>query len=66
MDNSAAITTRNIGLIGLGYMGHGIARNVLKVGFSLRVLDHPGGHQATDDVVALDGVAEVDAKALGR
>jgi 3-hydroxyisobutyrate dehydrogenase-like beta-hydroxyacid dehydrogenase len=31
-----------IGLIGVGLMGHGIARNVLRHGYKLTVLEHPG------------------------
>jgi 3-hydroxyisobutyrate dehydrogenase-like beta-hydroxyacid dehydrogenase len=31
-----------IGLIGVGLMGHGIARSVLKHGYRLTVLEHPG------------------------
>jgi 3-hydroxyisobutyrate dehydrogenase-like beta-hydroxyacid dehydrogenase len=31
-----------IGLIGVGLMGHGIARNVLQRGYKLTVLEHPG------------------------
>ena len=34
--------TQQIGMIGIGLMGHGIARNVLKHGFPLAVMDHPG------------------------
>ena len=33
---------KNIGMIGIGMMGHGIATNLLKHGHSLTVLDHPG------------------------
>lgn len=57
-----------VGLIGVGLMGHGIARNVLKRGgFGLCFLDHPG-NQPTDEIVALGGtavpsVAEVAAAA---
>lgn len=38
------------GLIGVGLMGHGIARNILKSGRSLAFLGHPG-NQSTDDLV---------------
>jgi len=41
-----------VGLIGVGLMGHGIALNVLKGGFGLVMLDHPG-NQPVDDLVAL-------------
>jgi len=47
----------HVGLIGVGLMGHGIARNVLKRGgFALSFLDHPG-NRPTDEIVALGGLA---------
>jgi 3-hydroxyisobutyrate dehydrogenase-like beta-hydroxyacid dehydrogenase len=36
------MSTCKIGLIGVGLMGHGIARNVARHGHPLAVLDHPG------------------------
>ncbi|WP_306152423.1 NAD(P)-dependent oxidoreductase [Roseovarius sp. MMSF_3281] len=43
----------HVGIIGVGLMGHGIARNILgRGGFDLSFLDHPG-NQPTDDLVAL-------------
>ena len=43
----------NVGIIGVGLMGHGIARNVLIRGhFPLVFLDHPG-NQPVDDLVEL-------------
>lgn len=41
----------SVGLIGVGLMGHGIARNVLKHGFQLAVMDHPG-NQPLDELRA--------------
>jgi 3-hydroxyisobutyrate dehydrogenase-like beta-hydroxyacid dehydrogenase len=41
----------NLGLIGVGLMGHGIAANLLKHGHALTLLDHPG-NQPTADLVA--------------
>ena len=38
-------------MIGIGLMGQGIARNVLKHGFRLSILDHPG-NQPVGDLVA--------------
>lgn len=58
----------HVGIIGVGLMGHGIARNVLKRGgFALSFLDHPG-NQPTDEIIALGGqscatAAEVAAEA---
>jgi 3-hydroxyisobutyrate dehydrogenase len=40
-----------VGLIGAGLMGHGIARNVLKGGHTMAILDHPG-NQNLDDLLA--------------
>ncbi|MCY6382700.1 NAD(P)-dependent oxidoreductase [Hoeflea prorocentri] len=43
----------NVGIIGVGLMGHGIARNVLKRGgFKLWFLEHPG-NQPTDELLEL-------------
>jgi 3-hydroxyisobutyrate dehydrogenase-like beta-hydroxyacid dehydrogenase len=33
---------QRIGMVGIGMMGHGIATNILKGGYSLAVLEHPG------------------------
>lgn len=45
----------HVGIIGVGLMGHGIARNVLeRGGFALSFLDHPG-NQPTDEIIALGG-----------
>ena len=41
-----------VGLIGVGLMGHGIARNVAAKGFELVVLEHPG-NQPLDELHAL-------------
>jgi 3-hydroxyisobutyrate dehydrogenase-like beta-hydroxyacid dehydrogenase len=41
----------NVGMIGVGLMGHGIARNVMaKGGFPLVFLEHPG-NQPVDDLI---------------
>ena len=41
----------HVGLIGVGLMGHGIARNLLSSGHRLSFLQHPG-NQPVDDLVA--------------
>ncbi|WP_165937659.1 NAD(P)-dependent oxidoreductase [Antarcticimicrobium sediminis] len=47
----------NVGIIGVGLMGHGIARNVLaRGGFTLSFLDHPG-NQPVDEIVGLGAQA---------
>ncbi|MCG6113128.1 MAG: NAD(P)-dependent oxidoreductase [Paracoccus sp.] len=43
-----------VGLIGLGHMGHGIARNLLLRGHALTFLDHPGNRPATE-ILSLGG-----------
>ena len=40
-----------VGMIGIGLMGHGIARNLLAHGHHLTVLDHPG-NQPLDELLA--------------
>jgi 3-hydroxyisobutyrate dehydrogenase-like beta-hydroxyacid dehydrogenase len=42
---------KNIGLIGAGLMGHGIASNLLKKGYALTVLEH-AGNQPLDALLA--------------
>jgi len=47
----------HVGIIGVGLMGHGIARNILKRGgFALSFLDHPG-NQPTDELLSLGAQA---------
>jgi len=52
------MTKMNIGMIGVGMMGHGIASNIVKHGHSLAVLNHPG-NQPLDTLLAA-GVTTVD------
>jgi 3-hydroxyisobutyrate dehydrogenase-like beta-hydroxyacid dehydrogenase len=40
---------KKIGMIGIGLMGHGIASNLIKHGYALSVLEHPG-NQPLDDL----------------
>lgn len=40
-----------IGIIGVGLMGHGIASNIVRNGYPLVLLDHPG-NQPVDDLTA--------------
>ncbi len=40
-----------IGMIGIGMMGHGIATNIVKHGYPLAFLDHPG-NQPVDALLA--------------
>ncbi|UOD49994.1 NAD(P)-dependent oxidoreductase [Orrella daihaiensis] len=58
------IVTKKIAVIGVGHMGHGIAFNILKSGFDLMFLDHPG-NQPVDDLLDMGATAQKDVKALG-
>ncbi len=40
-----------IAFIGVGHMGHGIVKNILKGGFDVTILDHPG-NRPTDDLMS--------------
>ena len=40
---------KKIGMIGIGLMGHGIASNIIKHGYTLSILEHPG-NQPLDDL----------------
>ena len=47
----------HVGIIGVGLMGHGIARNILsRGGFALSFLDHPG-NQPVDEITGLGAKA---------
>lgn len=39
---------KNIGLVGVGLMGHGIAKNIAKKGWKLNYLRHPGNQPTAD------------------
>jgi 3-hydroxyisobutyrate dehydrogenase-like beta-hydroxyacid dehydrogenase len=58
-----------IGMVGVGLMGHGIAQNILKHGYTLTLLHHPGnqplhallsaGARALDSAAALAAVSDL-------
>ena len=57
---------KNVGIVGIGLMGHGIASNIVRHGHALVVLEHPG-NQPLDalkaaGVVGLHSAAEVAAR----
>lgn len=54
---------RRVGCIGLGLMGHGIAKNILAAGFSVAVLAHRN-RAPIDDLVARGAVEADDAAEL--
>ncbi len=51
-----------VGIVGVGFMGHGIAKNVLKHGHQLTFLNHPGNQPVADLVAA--GAARTDSAAM--
>jgi len=54
-----------IGMIGVGLMGHGIAANVLKSGYPLVLLRHPG-NQPVDDLLAAGATQQDSAAEVAR
>lgn len=56
---------QRIGMIGIGLMGHGIARNVMKHGYPLTVVEHPG-NQPLDELLAGGVKTVANGAALAR
>ena len=54
-----------VGIIGVGMMGHGIARNVLKHGFALTALEHPGNQPLTE-LLACGATTQTTARAVAQ
>lgn len=52
---------RKLGFIGVGLMGHGLAKNLMKQGHSMTVLDH-AGNQPIDDLKRLGAQAVETAR----
>lgn len=46
------MTQKTVGMVGVGLMGHGIAKNIVSKGWALGFLTHPG-NQPTADIEAL-------------
>lgn len=55
----------NVGLIGVGLMGHGIARNILGAGHRLWFLDH-AGNQPVDDLLAEGAIAKSSGREVAE
>lgn len=55
--------SRRIGMIGVGLMGHGIARSLLRHGHPLVFLEHPG-NQPVDDLLAAGARSSASAAQL--
>jgi 3-hydroxyisobutyrate dehydrogenase-like beta-hydroxyacid dehydrogenase len=56
-------TPRNVGLVGVGLMGHGIASNIVKHGHKLTVLEH-AGNQPLDALKAAGVTTHTSAATL--
>jgi 3-hydroxyisobutyrate dehydrogenase-like beta-hydroxyacid dehydrogenase len=54
-----------IGLIGVGLMGHGIARNILRHGYRLTILEHPG-NRPIDELLSLGVSTRTTAADVAR
>lgn len=54
---------KKIGMVGIGMMGHGIASNIVKHGYELAVLEHPG-NQPLDALKAAGAVGFASAREL--
>ncbi|APE30778.1 2-hydroxy-3-oxopropionate reductase [Halomonas aestuarii] len=57
--------TVRVGLVGVGLMGHGIARNLLQSGHRLCFLDHPG-NQPVDDLLAAGATARTSGREVAE
>ncbi|HSP31218.1 MAG TPA: NAD(P)-binding domain-containing protein, partial [Halomonas sp.] len=49
-------TSRQVGLVGVGLMGHGIASSLLRAGHQVSFLEHPG-NQPVDDLLEAGATA---------
>ena len=56
---------QRIGLIGVGLMGHGIGKNILKYGYKLTILAH-NNRKPIDSLVSLGAVEANNAKAVAE
>ena len=57
------MTKPAIGMIGVGLMGHGIAKNIVEAGYPLTVVAHQG-REAADDLVARGTVEAISVRKL--
>jgi 3-hydroxyisobutyrate dehydrogenase-like beta-hydroxyacid dehydrogenase len=54
---------RKLGFIGVGLMGHGLSKNLLKHGHAMTLLDHPG-NQPIDDLIRMGAQTVATPKAV--
>ena len=59
------MTKPAVGMIGVGHMGHGIAKNIAEAGYPLTVVGIGGG-EAVDDLVARGAVEARSVKELAE
>ena len=59
------MSTQRIGMIGLGLMGLGIATNIVKKGFALTAMEHPG-NQPLGDLIAAGAKTAATAQAVAQ
>ncbi len=59
------MNTPRIGMIGLGLMGLGIAPNIVKKGFALTAMEHPG-NQPLGDLIAAGAKTAATAQAVAQ
>jgi len=57
------MNSQQIGMFGIGHMGHGIASNLVRKGHGLAFFEHPG-NQPTADLVAAGAQGFTDRRAL--
>jgi 3-hydroxyisobutyrate dehydrogenase-like beta-hydroxyacid dehydrogenase len=62
---TTTLPSQTIGFIGLGYMGHGMAKNIVEAGYGLHALAHTR-REAIDDLVARGAVEASSIRSLGR
>lgn len=63
--NQSVRTEHRVGIVGVGLMGHGIAKNILKKGYSLAFLDH-AGNQPVDDLLAAGAISCSSAREVAE
>ena len=56
---------RNLGFIGVGLMGHGLAKNLLKHGHAMTLLEH-AGNQPMEDLIRMGARTVATAKEVAR
>lgn len=54
-----------VGMVGVGLMGHGIASSLLRAGYELCFLDHPG-NQPVDDLLGAGAHSKPSARAVAE